>query len=139
MANEIEADVKSRYRAWRLRIFAITWMSYAGFYLTRKSFSVAKIKLLPDDDEAARNEMLGQFALVDGAYLSAYALGQFVWGMSGDRFGTRRVIEGVDRRRRRFARRAVLETDTQVDQRRVVGCQRIGHSTPDSGWIFEGT
>lgn len=92
MANEIEADVKSSYRAWRLRIFAITWMSYAGFYLTRKSFSVAKIKLLPTDDEAARNEMLGQFALVDGAYLTAYALGQFVWGVSGDRFGTRRVI-----------------------------------------------
>ncbi len=92
MANEIEADVKSSYRAWRLRIFAITWMSYAGFYLTRKSFSVAKIKLLPDDDEAARNEMLGQFAVVDGVYLTAYALGQFVWGMSGDRFGTRRVI-----------------------------------------------
>ena len=89
MANEIEADVKSSYRAWRLRIFAITWMSYAGFYLTRKAFSVAKIKLAEPDVMGATKE---QLAMIDGAYLTAYALGQFVWGMSGDRFGTRRVI-----------------------------------------------
>ncbi len=39
MANEVDrvryapgnTNQDSRYRAWRLRIFAITWMSYAGF------------------------------------------------------------------------------------------------------------
>jgi len=31
------------YRRWRWQIFAVTWLAYAGFYLTRKSFSVAKI------------------------------------------------------------------------------------------------
>ena len=33
------------YERWRWQIFAITWLAYAGFYLTRKSFAVAKIDL----------------------------------------------------------------------------------------------
>ena len=32
-----------RYERWRWQIFAVTWLAYAGLYLTRKSFSVAKI------------------------------------------------------------------------------------------------
>src|SRR5262245_22274689 len=34
----------------------------------------------------------GETAWIDGAFLVAYAFGQFVWGMGGDRLGTRRVI-----------------------------------------------
>jgi OPA family sugar phosphate sensor protein UhpC-like MFS transporter len=34
----------------------------------------------------------GDMAWIDGGFLAAYALGQFVWGMMGDRFGTRRVV-----------------------------------------------
>src|SRR5262249_20743740 len=77
------------YERWRLRIFCITWLTYAGFYLTRKSFSVAKIDL-------ARPEVLGltkvQMGWMDGAYLTTYALGQFLWGFCGDHYGTRKVI-----------------------------------------------
>ena len=78
-----------RWATWRWRIFFITWLSYAGFYLTRKGFSVAKIHLQDADGFGASVQDL---AWIDGVYLTTYAIGQFVWGMSGDRFGTRRII-----------------------------------------------
>ena len=78
-----------RYRKWRLIIFGITWLSYAGFYLTRKSFSVAKIELSKETGIGLTD---AQLSYIDGGYLIAYAVGQFVWGMMGDRFGTRKVI-----------------------------------------------
>jgi OPA family sugar phosphate sensor protein UhpC-like MFS transporter len=78
-----------KYDRWRWQIFAITWLAYAGFYLTRKSFAVAKI-------EMAKPTGLGltdtQLSWVDGAFLTTYALGQFLWGACGDRFGTRKVV-----------------------------------------------
>jgi OPA family sugar phosphate sensor protein UhpC-like MFS transporter len=77
------------YKRWRWQIFAITWLAYAGFYLTRKSFSVAKIGI-------GEGTQLGltqaQLAWIDGAFLTAYAIGQFVCGVAGDRLGTRKVI-----------------------------------------------
>ena len=33
------------YERWRWKIFSITWLAYAGLYLTRKSFSVAKVAI----------------------------------------------------------------------------------------------
>lgn len=83
------AGSDARYEQWRWRIFCVTWMAYAGYYLTRKSFSVAKI-------EMAQPTVLGwnlaDMAWVDGAFLVAYAVGQFFFGALGDRFGTRKVI-----------------------------------------------
>lgn len=75
-----------RYERWRWQIFAITWLAYVGFCVTRRSFAVAK----------AEPNGLGltdlQMSWIDGASLTAYAIGQFVWGICGDRFGTRKVI-----------------------------------------------
>ena len=76
-------------KAWQVRIFAITWLAYAGFYLTRKSLSVAKIELKKPEVWGLSTETL---AAVDGGYLIAYAAGQFLWGVLGDRVGTRRVV-----------------------------------------------
>lgn len=77
------------YERWRWQIFAITWLAYVGFYLTRKGFAVAKIQL-------ADSEVMGwtiiELSWIEGAYAITYALGQFVWGVCGDRYGTRRVI-----------------------------------------------
>jgi OPA family sugar phosphate sensor protein UhpC-like MFS transporter len=86
------SDVRRRdpvYERWRWRIFGITWLAYAGFYLTRKSFSVAKIGL---GEGTAIGLTQAQLAWIDGGFLVAYAFGQFLWGMAGDRFGTRKVI-----------------------------------------------
>ena len=78
-----------RYERWRWQILTITWLAYAGFYLTRKSFAVAKV-------EMGEGTPIGlttlQMSWIDGAYLTAYAIGQFVWGICGDRMGTRRVV-----------------------------------------------
>ena len=73
-----------RYEFWRWRIFGITWLAYAGFYLTRKAFSVAK-------NELKKPEVMGMtkadMSWIDGANSVAYALGQFIWGPLGDKFG----------------------------------------------------
>ena len=78
-----------KYERWRRQIFWITWLAYAGFYLTRKAFSVAK-------NELKKPEVLGltkgQMSWIDGFYSGGYALGQFLWGTLGDRFGTRKII-----------------------------------------------
>ena len=76
---------------WRWRIFFITWLAYAGFYLTRKSFSVAKIGMEKDPSVSLDPAMMG---VLDASYLIAYAIGQFVWGMSADRLGPRKVVLG---------------------------------------------
>ena len=78
-----------KYERWRWTIFGVTWLAYAGFYLTRKAFSVAK-------NELKKPDVLGltkpQMSEMDGAFSAAYAIGQFFWGTLGDRFGTRKVI-----------------------------------------------
>ena len=33
-----------------------------------------------------------QVSWIDGSHLTAYAIGQFVWGICGDKLGTRRVV-----------------------------------------------
>src|SRR5467141_2083635 len=61
-----------KYERWRWQIFSITWLAYAGIYLTRKAFSIAK-------NELKRPEILGlstgQMSVMDGANSAAYALG----------------------------------------------------------------
>ena len=79
------------YRRWRWRIFGVTWLAYAGFYLTRKGFSVAKLGLLDDPAVGLSPVMASN---IDVAYSVAYGVGQFLWGMSADRFGPRRIVLG---------------------------------------------
>jgi sugar phosphate permease len=71
----------------RTRTFALTWLSYASYYLTRKNFSVAK-KAVADANGLSKQDL----AHVDTGYLAAYAVGQFAWGWAADRLGPRRVI-----------------------------------------------
>jgi len=78
-----------KYDRWRWQIFAITWLAYAGFYLTRKSFAVAKIEMGKSTGLGLTD---GQMSAVDGAFLITYALGQFLWGPCGDRYGPRKVV-----------------------------------------------
>jgi len=79
----------SRYERWRWVVFAVTYLAYAGFYLTRKSFPVAKVGILNDPSIDLSKGAMG---LIDGLYGAAYALGNFVWGMCGDKFGPRKVV-----------------------------------------------
>jgi OPA family sugar phosphate sensor protein UhpC-like MFS transporter len=81
--------LKRRYERWRWQIFGITWLIYAGFYLTRQAFAVTKVELGKDPRVALSRS---DYGLVDSAYLTTYMLGQFVFGALGDRFGPRRVL-----------------------------------------------
>jgi len=77
------------YERWRWQIFSITWLAYAGFYLTRKAFAVAKNELKkPEVMGLTRGDM----SWIDGANSVAYALGQFLFGTLGDKLGTRAII-----------------------------------------------
>jgi sugar phosphate permease len=69
------------------RIFAVTWLTYAGFYLCRKNLSIA----LPALHSVSG---LGSMALANivFGYSLLYALGQFGCGFLSDRFGPRRVV-----------------------------------------------
>ena len=88
-AAEKEYQKDSKYEYWRWRVFGITWLAYVGFYLTRASFSIAKIGILEDPDISMTTEQMG---IIDGVYLAAYAAGQFIWGILGDRIGTRKIV-----------------------------------------------
>jgi sugar phosphate permease len=71
----------------RVRVFALTWASYATYYFARKNFPVAK---------AAIQRQLGitvaGLAAIDTGYLATYAVGQFAGGWLGDRVGARRLV-----------------------------------------------
>ncbi len=80
-----------KYERWRWQMFAVTWLGYAGFYLTRKSFSIAKTGM---GEETEVGLLDADMAWIDMGYLIAYAIGQFVWGITADKVGPRKVLLG---------------------------------------------
>jgi OPA family sugar phosphate sensor protein UhpC-like MFS transporter len=87
MNQPLQKNKTCEYR--RYRIFGITWLGYPGFYLTRSSFSVAKIDPGEHPDIMMSSEQMG---LIDVLYLTAYAIGQFVWSMLRNKVGTRIIV-----------------------------------------------
>jgi OPA family sugar phosphate sensor protein UhpC-like MFS transporter len=79
----------SEYELWRYKAFGISWLAYVGFYLTRASFSVAKIGIADDPNVSLTIEQMG---IIDGLYLIGYAIGQFIWGVLGDKLGTKKIV-----------------------------------------------
>ena len=82
-------DIDNKYKWWRCRIFAVTWVTYAAYYFTRKSFSVAKVGIIADSSISISNQAMGN---IDALFLTAYAVGQFVFGVLADKYGTRRLV-----------------------------------------------
>ncbi|MDP2315779.1 MAG: MFS transporter [Pseudomonadota bacterium] len=76
-------------RQWRWRVFAATWLCYAGYYFCRKPFYLAKASLATELSFDAT-----QLGTIGTAYLVAYALGQFVSGALGDKWGPRVLLLG---------------------------------------------
>ncbi|HSA00202.1 MAG TPA: MFS transporter [Candidatus Paceibacterota bacterium] len=74
-------------RYWRWRIFAITWLAYAGFYLCRKNLSV--VMPLMASEQGYSNLQLADVLF---GFSLLYALGQFGFGLLADRFGSRAVV-----------------------------------------------
>jgi OPA family glycerol-3-phosphate transporter-like MFS transporter len=76
-------------RTWRWRVFAATWLCYAGYYFCRKPFYIAKASLSDQLDFSAT-----QLGTIGTAYLVAYAIGQFVSAAVGERLGARLLLLG---------------------------------------------
>jgi sugar phosphate permease len=74
-------------KMWRYRVFALTWLTYAGFYLCRKNISV-EIPLL----QRQMGYSTDQLAHMVFAFSLLYATGNFVFGILSDRFGARVVV-----------------------------------------------
>ena len=80
---------KQRLKTWRWRVFAATWLSYAGFYFARKPFSIVKADLGAANDWGP--EALG---VLGASYLLAYTIGQFMSGAAGQKWGPRLLLLG---------------------------------------------
>jgi sugar phosphate permease len=76
-----------RLSAGQRQIFAITWITYAGFYLCRKNLSV----MLPLLHDVSGLHSIDLANIVFG-YSLLYAVGQFGWGPLSDRIGAKRVV-----------------------------------------------
>jgi sugar phosphate permease len=76
----------------QLRVFGMTYLVYIGIYFTRKPISVVKAQMGSDlfaDDADGGSSTL---AWIDTSFLFFYAIGQFVVGALGDRYGARRLL-----------------------------------------------
>lgn len=74
-------------RRWRVRVFAATWSSYAGFYFCRKNFGIVKADLR---DALQVTDL--EIAHVWTAYLAAYMAGQFLSAWLGRRMACRTLL-----------------------------------------------
>ncbi len=69
------------------RMFFLTWLTYASFYLCRKNFSVLMPYLKSEQGYSA-----GALADVLFLYSLLYCIGQFMWGPLVDRIGARWIV-----------------------------------------------
>jgi len=71
----------------RAQVFALTWVSYASYYLCRKGLAVSKERLSTE-----LGLSLDALAAIDTGYLAAYAGGMIASGLICDVSGPRRLI-----------------------------------------------
>ena len=83
----MDEEISPAQRWWRYRIFVLTWLVYAGFYLCRKNMSVVMPLLM--EDLGYTEVQLGWTIF---GYSLIYMLGQFANGMLSDRFGPRLIL-----------------------------------------------
>jgi len=83
------AKLRARFRLGQREAFTLAWLLYVALYLVRRNYDGTKPALLDGDPAALTKEGL---AVIDTAYLVAYAGGSFFAGVLGDWLGARRVI-----------------------------------------------
>ncbi|MFA6457337.1 MAG: MFS transporter [Bacteroidota bacterium] len=83
----VEHQIRKAFQSWRYRIFGVMWLLYAGYYLCRKNYAVAQPVFMK---EFGWNEH--DVGIIITSYLTMYAVGQFISGPLGDRYGARKII-----------------------------------------------
>ena len=78
---------QENFKRWQLKIFVIAWITYALFYLARANLSIALPGIM--DEYGYTKTMLGS---VGSALFATYAIGQFINGQLGDKFGARKLV-----------------------------------------------
>jgi MFS transporter, OPA family, glycerol-3-phosphate transporter len=82
-----DPNLDRKYKLWRIGAWLGTWLAYAGLYLCRKTISVAPPEMM--------KEFGWEFHTVTfimSGYFWAYAVGQFLNGVLGDKLGTRGML-----------------------------------------------
>ncbi len=87
MSRAGEKRQNRAYRPWQVRIFAATWLSYAGYYFCRKAFYVTKATMGADLGISTMD-----LANLGTAYLLAYMVGQFSSAFFGRLLGPKRLL-----------------------------------------------
>ncbi|HNU68936.1 MAG TPA: MFS transporter [Myxococcota bacterium] len=77
-----------RLTRWQVQTFATLWGGYASYYLCRMNFSVAQPMILKDFPDWSSAEI----GLIPTVYAFTYAIGQFVNGQLGEKFGARKMM-----------------------------------------------
>jgi len=77
----------SSVEAWQRKIFLILWITYASFYIGRVNISVALPGMM-----AEFGWTKADVGAIGTALFWAYAIGQFINGQLGDKFGSRVII-----------------------------------------------
>ena len=80
-------ETVERLTYWRKRVFVSLWITYASFYLCRVNMSIA----IPGITEEYGLTKTAIGAVITALFF-AYAVGQFLNGQLGDKFGARRLI-----------------------------------------------
>ena len=83
----ISVQTQLDFKYWRKRVFITAWITYAAFYLTRVNMSIAMPGIMAEFGYT--KTMMG---LVLSALFIMYALGQFLNGQLGDKFGARKLV-----------------------------------------------
>lgn len=76
-----------KYRLYRIGAWLGTWLAYAGFYLTRKTISVAPPEMMKEFGWE-----LHTVTFIMSGFFWAYAFGQFLSGVLGDKIGSRSML-----------------------------------------------
>jgi sugar phosphate permease len=86
-ASAEDQKLDRAYRPWQVRIFAATWLAYAGYYFCRKPFYVVKA-----DMAITLGFSTVQLGHLGTAYLAAYAVGQFSSAWFGRQLGPKLLL-----------------------------------------------
>jgi len=85
----INSGLSKEQSVWRWKIIISTYFGYAGYYLTRKVFTISKTSLADSFGVG-----LDSIAHIWSIYLIAYMLGMFVNSFVGRRWGPRLLLLG---------------------------------------------
>lgn len=79
---------EGRLRRWQIQVFWLLWTGYASYYLCRVNFAVAQPEILKEFPTWTA----AQIGLIPSVYAAFYAVGQFINGQLGERWGARRMM-----------------------------------------------